>query len=61
MLRSDLERVQRIFLAKGLPGIVQGSQRAHPAATAGGAHSYNAPVGKTGAFMADGRSGSFYQ
>ena len=61
MLRFDLERVQRIFLAKGLPGIVQGSQRAHPAATAGGAHSYNAPVGKTGAFMADGRSGSFYQ
>jgi excisionase family DNA binding protein len=36
MLRFDLERVQRIFLAKGLPVIV-GRQRARPAALAGGA------------------------
>ena len=43
MLRFDLERVQRIFLAKGLPGIARGSQLARPAATAGGVHSYNAP------------------
>jgi hypothetical protein len=28
MLRSDLERVQLTFLAKDLPGIVRGSQRA---------------------------------
>jgi hypothetical protein len=42
MLRFDLERVQRVFLAKGLPGIVRGSQRARPAATVGGARSYNA-------------------
>ena len=43
MLRFDLERVQRIFLAKGLPGIVRGRQRARPAAPAGGAQR-KAPV-----------------
>jgi len=37
MLRFDLERVQRIFLAKGLPGIVRPSV-ARQAAPAGGAH-----------------------
>jgi excisionase family DNA binding protein len=43
MLRFDLERVQRIFLAKGLPRIVRHSG-ARPPAPAGGAHSRNAPV-----------------
>ena len=60
MLRFDLERVQRIFLVKGLPGIVRGSQRARRRQSA----AYTAttpPVGKMGAFMADGRSGNFYQ
>jgi excisionase family DNA binding protein len=42
MLRFDLERVQRIFLAKGLPRIVR-HRRARPPARAGGAHSRNAP------------------
>ncbi|MEO5631889.1 MAG: helix-turn-helix domain-containing protein [Nitrospiraceae bacterium] len=37
MLRFDLERVQRIFLAKGLPGIVRDRQRARSPAPAGGA------------------------
>ena len=37
MLRFDLERVQRIFLAKGLPGIVRDRPRARPPAKAGGA------------------------
>ena len=44
MLRFDLERVQRIFLAKGLPGIVRDSQRARPAAAVGGAQRRIAPV-----------------
>lgn len=44
MLRFDLERVQRIFLAKGLPGIVRESLRARPAAAAGGAQRRKAPV-----------------
>ena len=44
MLRFDLERVQRIFLAKGLPGLVRGRQRARSPAPAGDAHSKNAPV-----------------
>jgi len=43
MLRFDLERVQRIFLAKGLPRIVR-PRGARPPATAGDAHSRNAPV-----------------
>ena len=43
MLRFDLERVQRIFLAKGLPGIVRDNLRARPPATAGGAQRRNAP------------------
>ena len=42
MLRFDLERVQRIFLAKGLPRIVR-PRRARPPAKAGGAHE-KAPV-----------------
>ena len=44
MLRFDLERVQRIFLEKGLPGIVRDNLRARPPAKAGGAPSSNAPV-----------------
>ena len=43
MLRFDLERVQRIFLAKGLPGIVRDKLRARPPAKAGGAQRRNAP------------------
>ena len=43
MLRFDLERVQRIFLAKGLSMIVR-PRAARPPARAGGAHSPNAPV-----------------
>ena len=42
MLRFDLERVQRIFLAKGLSRIVR-HRRARPPARADGAHSRNAP------------------
>ena len=44
MLRFDLERVQRIFLAKGLPGIVRDRPRARPPAPAGDAHSKKAPA-----------------
>ena len=43
MLRFDLERVQRIFLAKGLPGVVRDRPRARPPAPAGDAPSRNAP------------------
>ena len=43
MLRFYLERVQRIFLAKGLPRIVR-PRGARPPAPAGDAHSRNAPV-----------------
>ena len=43
MLRFDLERVQRIFLAKGLSRIVR-PRRARSPAQAGGAHRRNAPV-----------------
>ena len=42
MLRFDLERVQGIFLAKGLSPIVR-PRVARPAARAGGAHSRTAP------------------
>jgi len=42
MLRFDLERVQRIFLAKGLSRIVR-PREARPPAKAGGAHE-TAPV-----------------
>ena len=43
MLRFDLERVQRIFLAKGLPKIVRPCA-ARPPAIAGDAHSKIAPA-----------------
>jgi len=43
MLRFDLERVQRIFLAKGLSRIVR-PRAARQAAPAGGAHSRKAPA-----------------
>jgi len=43
MLRFNLERVQRIFLAKGLSRIVR-PRRARPPAKAGGAHRRKAPV-----------------
>lgn len=43
ILRFDLERVQRIFLAKGLSRIVRPGA-ARPPAVAGGAPSRNAPV-----------------
>ena len=43
MLRFDLERVQRIFLAKGLLRIVR-PQAARPAARATGAPSRTAPA-----------------
>jgi excisionase family DNA binding protein len=43
MLRFDLERVQRIFLAKGLPRIVR-PRGARPPVPAGDAHSRNAPA-----------------
>jgi hypothetical protein len=43
MLRLGLERVQRIFLAKGLSRIV-GPRGARPPAIAGDAHSSIAPV-----------------
>ena len=42
MLRFDLERVQRIFLAKGLPRFLR-HPGARPAATAGGAQRDKAP------------------
>ena len=42
MLRFDLERVQRIFLAKGLSPIVR-PRAARPAAIAAGAPSRTAP------------------
>ena len=44
MLRFDLERVQRIFLANGLPGTVRDRQCARPPAPAGGAPRRKAPV-----------------
>ena len=43
MLRFDLERVQRIFLAKGLSTIVR-PRAARPPANAGGAQRQTAPV-----------------
>ena len=43
MLRFELERVQRIFLAKGLSRVVRPGG-ARPPARAGGAPSKNAPV-----------------
>ena len=43
MLRFNLERVQRIFLAKGLSRIVR-PRSARPPAKAGGAPSRKAPV-----------------
>ena len=43
MLRFDLKRVQRNFLAKGLSKIVR-PRGARPPARAGGAPSSNAPV-----------------
>ena len=43
MLRFDLARVQRIFLAKGLPRIVR-PRAARPPAMAGGAPRKKAPV-----------------
>ena len=43
MLRFDLERVQRIFLTKGLPGSVR-PRAARPPAIAGGAPRRNAPA-----------------
>ncbi len=42
MLRVDLERVQRILLARGLSRIVRHRSARSPA-PAGGAHSRNAP------------------
>jgi hypothetical protein len=41
IVRFDLERVRRIFLAKGLPGgVMRGRHGARPAAPAGGAHAH---------------------
>ena len=48
MLRFDLERVQRIFLAKGLSRIVR-PRGARPPAKAGDAPSKTPPFGNTGA------------
>ena len=52
MLRFDLERVQRIFLAKGLSRTVR-LGGARPPARAGGAYSPTPPDGKTGASIAE--------
>ena len=52
MLRFDLDRVQRIFLTKGLSRIVR-PRDARPAAPAGDAHSRTPPFGKTGACIAE--------
>ena len=52
MLRFDLERVQRMVLAKGLSRIVRPGG-ARPPAVAGGAPSKTPPFGKTGACIAE--------
>ncbi|MEO7859992.1 MAG: helix-turn-helix domain-containing protein [Nitrospirales bacterium] len=53
MLRFDLERVQQIFLAKGLSPIVR-PRAARPPVRAGGALRKKPPFGKTGARIAQG-------
>ena len=56
-IRFDLRQVRRAMeeRAKAMP-----NSQCTKSAT-GGAHSKKPPLGKTEAFMADGRSGNFYQ